>query len=50
MHRQPVKRKPDGGPTIIGTISVLGVEFGSRVNGGLTLTAMFADGAVIILF
>ena len=50
MLQQLVKQKPGGVPTIIGTTSVLDVGLGLRVNGGLTLLVMSADGVVTILF
>lgn len=49
MLQQLVKQKPGEVPTIIGTTSVLDVGLGLRVNGGLTLLVMSADGVVTIL-
>jgi len=49
LHQRRVKRKPDELPVIIGITDVPDVGLGSRVNAGLTLPVMFADGAVTIL-
>ena len=49
LHRRRVKQKPDELPVIIGITNVPDVGLGSRVNAGLTLPVMFADGVATIL-